>query len=294
MRLAGMMLPGNGCARDDFRAAGVGGAGCVAEPAACGQRVVDRDHRAGAVSDVGEIAGALRVGGNAVCVGLALAELETFVAEEEEGLVPLHRASDVSAVLILRECRTRNTSLVVEKRVGVENLVAEELIQAAVEGIGAGFCREIDRAAGQTAELGTQIVGLNPELLDRILRRNQRRQIVVGGIHRGAIDVGGALVGLPAPNLIITPGEGIGAGWSSSRLPTWDDARHQGHQPEHVASVQWRFEHFSRIDDLAQSGVLRLQQSRLRRHFDRLAYISNLHGHIDTDGALHLDGDRVA
>src|SRR5262249_3606915 len=105
--------------------------------AAGGERIVYRDQRARAVADIGEIARALCVSGDAIRVRLALAEFEAFVAEEEKSLVLPHRASDVPAVLILCESRARNAGLVVEERVAIEHLIAQELVQAAVEIIGA-------------------------------------------------------------------------------------------------------------------------------------------------------------
>ena len=59
--------------RNDFPSGGVGGARGVAEPFAGGQRIVDRDQRSRAVADVGEIAGALRIGRDGVGIRGALA-----------------------------------------------------------------------------------------------------------------------------------------------------------------------------------------------------------------------------
>ena len=49
---------------------------------------------------------------------------------------------------------------------GVEVLVAEELEEAAVDGVGAGAGGDVDDAAVETAELGGDVVGLDGELLD--------------------------------------------------------------------------------------------------------------------------------
>ena len=101
----------------------------------------------------------------------------------------------------------------------------------------AGPGRHVDDTARQAAELGTHIVRLNLELLNCILRRNERSQIDIGDVHRGAIDVRGVLVGLAAANLIVAPGEWICARRGRAGLAAWHHARYQGNQAIYVAPV---------------------------------------------------------
>src|ERR1051325_5968148 len=98
--------------RDHFSAGGIGGARRIAEPAAGGQRIVDRNDGARAVANIGEVAGALGLGGDGIYIRLALAQLESFIAEKEEGFVFLNRSGDRAAVLILLERGPRHASLV--------------------------------------------------------------------------------------------------------------------------------------------------------------------------------------
>ena len=51
---------------------------------------------------------------------------------------------------------------------GVEVFVAEELEEAAVEGVGAGAGGDVDDAAVEAAELGGDVVGFDGELLDGV------------------------------------------------------------------------------------------------------------------------------
>ncbi len=163
-----------------------------------------------------------------------------------------------------------------------------------MECVGAGSRGHVNRAARQPPELGTHVVGLHPELIDCVLRGNQRSQIDVGDIHRRPVDISGVLVRLPAANLIISPGEGIRPRGRGPGLAARNDARHKAHQAINIPSVQRRFEHFPRIDHLAQRRVFRLQQRSLRRDFHQLVDVPHLQGHIDADRALYFDGDRVA
>ena len=66
--IGGNDVAGERSAGDDLRAARVGGAGGVAEPATGGQRVIDRKQRARAVADIRKVARPLRIGRHGVRV----------------------------------------------------------------------------------------------------------------------------------------------------------------------------------------------------------------------------------
>src|SRR5207245_11787542 len=73
----------------------------------------------------------------------------------------------------------------------------------AMPSIGAGLCAEIDDTAGELAPLGAQIVVLDLEFRNRVLRGNHKRQVDVADVERLAIQVLGAFVRERPSNLVI-------------------------------------------------------------------------------------------
>ena len=179
---------------------------------------------------------------------------ETLVAEKEERPVLHHRPADVGAELILREGRPLDMGAVVEEGIGVEDFVAQEVIGAAMKGIASGLGCEVYHAAREAPKFCAKVVGLNPELLDGVLRRDQRRQVDVADVHRAAVNEGSALVrGAPA-DLVVAPGKDVSPGRILHGLALRHHARHERHEVEHVAPIERHLLDFARVNDLAQRG----------------------------------------
>ncbi len=105
------------------------------------------------------------------------------VAEEEQPVAQDGRAErgsvEVAAVLGAgRGCGRR------EEVARVQVFVAEELVQAAVEHVGAGARGHVDDSAVEAAELGGHVVGLDGELLD-IVDYREEDHLAGLGLQRG-------------------------------------------------------------------------------------------------------------
>src|SRR5262249_26667237 len=92
---------------------------------------------------------------------------------------PVHRGSRIKQAAIGNKrgfaAGEALQSLVVAQAVGVERAVAEEVEPHAMKFVGTGLGDHIDRAAGGPPELCREAVGVNLELLPRVLAELIRR-----------------------------------------------------------------------------------------------------------------------
>jgi len=107
--------------------------------------------------------------------GGAGAVAEGFVGDEEERLVFVvvelrdeDGSADGGAVVVLLADGDADAAGVVEGVVGIEFLVAEELVGGAVEAVGAGLGDEVHGASAGGAVLGFEAVGIDGELSDGV------------------------------------------------------------------------------------------------------------------------------
>ena len=112
-----------------------------------------------------EVAGSHRIRGDRERTGQRFPDPLAFVVGEEERSILDHRSAQASAELVLAERRDRRR-LRIEKILRVENIVAHELEQAAVELIRSGLGDDIDHRAGLASELGSIGRLLNVEFAD--------------------------------------------------------------------------------------------------------------------------------
>ena len=115
--------------------------------------------------EFGEVSGLHERGGNGGKDGGGLADSEILHVEKKEGFVFDDGAADGAAVLVLAEVAARNAAGVIEERVGVEFIIAEEFPDIAVELVGAAFDRGVDDGSGGGSELSGIGAGLNTEFL---------------------------------------------------------------------------------------------------------------------------------
>ncbi len=120
--------------------------------------------------------------------GIPLAQPKALITEEEEQLVLNNRAADVGAELVLGKGSTSYVALVVEEVVGVQHLVAQELVCRTMEAVRARFCREVDHSTGKPAVFRTQVVGLDLEFLDGVLRRDHGDNVQIRSVRRHTVN----------------------------------------------------------------------------------------------------------
>ena len=101
----------------------------------------------------------------------ALLEARRFDVAEEERLAADDRSAQVAAEVVLVVIRFRRALPDREEVVGVELVVAEELVAGAVDGVGARLGGDADRRARRFAELGGVGARHHLEFANRIHRR---------------------------------------------------------------------------------------------------------------------------
>jgi hypothetical protein len=113
---------------------------------------------------------------------------QTFVIAKEKELVPLDRTAERAAELVLHQRRLHAGTD--ERAICVQHRVSEIIIGNAVKLISAAADRRVDDGAAGPSILGTVVVGLNLELLDRVRRRNDRlvRIALVRALVRVVVD----------------------------------------------------------------------------------------------------------
>ena len=122
-----------------------------------------------------------------------------FLGEEEEGVIPPDGAADGAAEVVVAQRGNRNVVAVVEIGVGVEHIVAEELVEVPVELVGAGAGDDVDLPAGAAAEFGVVVAALHGELGDGVDAGIGEQREVRAAVHVvRAVDVPGVLRGAAA------------------------------------------------------------------------------------------------
>ena len=138
-------------------------------------------------------------------------------------------------------CPATSSLCLIEILVRVQNLVAEKLVSLAVEAVGTRFRAEVHDAAGELAELRSQVVVLDLEFADRILSRNNDGEIDVADVERLAVEVLRALIAERASYLVIAPAKRILADGSAARSALRNRRGRNRDQVENVAAIQRKF-----------------------------------------------------
>ena len=142
---------------------------------------------------------------------------KALVAGEEEQLILFNGASDVGAKLILRKRRTFRAAFVSEEVVRIQDLIPQELVCGTMKRVGARLGIEVDDSASKSPVFWAQIVSLDFEFLNGILRRYYGDHVQIRSIGRHAVDQDLALSGHASANLKISHGEGIRADGAAGR-----------------------------------------------------------------------------
>ena len=135
--------------------------------------------------------------------GDSLNHAAAFIRSEEECSVFLNGTAKSSAKLVLLIVRGGR----IEKASGIQRLIAEKLIGAAVPIVGAGFGDNIDDGAGVAAVFGVKGVGENAKFSDAIGRwlngRRVHEQVVaVAAVHAKVVGASTAAIDRNGARLI--------------------------------------------------------------------------------------------
>src|SRR5882724_4403614 len=153
---------------------------------------------------------------------------------------------------------------------------------------------EIKNSAGEFAELRPQVAGLDFELANRVLSRNDDWKVDVADVERLSIQIFSALVGKGAAHLIVAVAERILSDRSPASSALCDGARRDGHQVENIPPVQRKFVGFALIDDVAERGSFDLQQRAFGSDLYALASLADRQRRIDVSVLLYLHNHAVA
>ena len=271
-----------------------GGNGVVGEGLIGVGGVADDDEIALAGEESGEVAAALGVGEDAGGKGVgALADVRILEAAEEEGFVFEDGSTEGAAVLVAFEtvvgAATGDGVKGGEKVAGVETVVAEEPVGAAVEVIGAGAGGDVDDAAGAATVFGGVAVGLDTDFLDEVgvgegVGDGAVGVHVVAAIHEvvdavgfAAADGNGDLIG------------GLEGG--ADVLADGDDAGGDGDELEGVAPIEGELDHAGVVDDVAEDGVGGIDGGGLAADLDDFGGGTDREGGIDPEALVDLEFD---
>ena len=210
---------------------------------------------------------------------------QALVVAEPERPVLHQRSADRGAELVAFPLRLRRSERVREEVVGVETVVAEELVDAAANGVGARLDRRVDDGARAAAELGGVGVRLNLELLQRLDRRLHQLHVLAAERVR----VGDVVDAVEQEHVV----ERAIAVHVQHALEV--DARQPGSTGKHtgrqqrqlvvVPAVERQFDDLLLIDDRASRRGQRVEQRRRADDLDGLGEPAGLQRDID---ARHL------
>ena len=170
---------------------------------------------------------------------------------------------------------------------GIENIVAKELEQRAVQLIGAGTCEDLDLRAGIVPVLGRIRSGMHLELLNGFDGCAKEGRVI--DVPRGAHAVVENLALILAHSVGADRDRGIAAAvLIRVRRDAFDDARHQPGKVGEVAAVQRQVGDALLFDDVAHSGIVGVQNDAAGAYLDRFADRADAQLHIDARFLVQL------
>ena len=242
----------------------------------------------------GEVAGELGGGGDEGGVAVRdVANLGLLVAEEEEGVVAPDGAADYAAELIALERVDGFYAVDVAEVVGcVEDAVADELEEIAVEGVGAGFGDGVDDSAGVSAVAGGVVGGLDAELLEGVGEGEGLIDVGVDVVIGGAVEVEAGLVGAGA---VGGDGDGDGDGLVLALVGSvgrrLNGAGDEERESDGVATVRGKVDDALFFDDLREGGTGGVDLKRVGFDGDGLGSLADLHLNAEGETLVGEEGD---
>ena len=194
---------------------------------------------------------------------------EGLVAEEEEGAVARERSAERAAELVAVEV---GLVVGVEEVARVERVVAVELVDAAVELVGARLGQDVDLPARVAAELGAVGVRLDPELANRL--HAERRAGGAAGRAVGEVVLQRAVEQVHVRARILTVdahAEPVRDDRAAVAMRKGQHARLQQREVGVVAAVERQLLDRVGPDEITELGAGGVHERRVAgdRHFDR-------------------------
>ncbi len=215
-----------------------------------------------------------------------LADPDALVIAEQERLIAPKRASDRAAEFVAPKSLFSPAGTIVEKRVGIELVIAQKLVSAAVKLIAPGLALNNSDGASCGAVLGRVVAGHHAHFLNRIDGRDHDDAVDPETAVEQAIDEIAVVIRVGAIDADLGIGaQGVGATGLKAGLPG-DGARAKLQQLHERAAIQRRLEDPLVIDEGGDGGGLGLQQRGLGLHFDRFLDVA--------DGELEIDRQGIS
>src|SRR5215831_3077030 len=224
---------------------------------------------------------------------------KAFEIDEEEcfitALIQLRqhdRSADGSAELVVSQLGTLLSRTILKEIVGIQLVVAKELVKGPVQFIGAGFDADIDNSSGTPSKFGRVVIRRYTKLLGRIHRRNEARCVEGKHIHGTSIYQNGIRSRKASIGREVTP-SGIAANRGVLQKACLGSyTRGERYQCQGVAAVQGQLGYLAILDNLAERTGGRIQNVGVPGHLQRLGHLSDFECHVNGDRLLnaHLDG----
>src|ERR1039458_3912415 len=218
-----------------------------------------------------------------------LAYTAAFIRDKEECPVLPERTAESPTELVLVELRLDR----VEVPLRVEHFVAEILIHVAVPPVGARLGDDVDDSAGVASVLRVEGIADHAKFFDGVRR----------GLNGGQVDelvVGVAAVDTEIIGAITATVDGNGSGAVDAIKRSAAGAQlrlHSGLQLQEliaVAGVEREFVHRPIIDDSTQLSAAGVDQRGLGCDVNDFLSASELHGHIESDDLVDVEGAALA
>ena len=230
-----------------------------------------------------EVAAALRGGGHDAADGLTAFDAAAFEVAEEERLVLHDRTAEAAAELAEAERRLFG----VEEVLGVERVVAQELVGDARIAVRARLDLQIDDGAGGAAELRGVVAGLDAELFDRLGGRHdhgeaEEERVVVDAVEHPVVLIG-ALAVRADRHAALARRHGARA-----RRPFGGAGDEQAELNE-VAPVQRQAAHLFLVDDLADRRGLGIDDRTLGDDVHGLGDVAEREREVDARDLIDVE-----
>ena len=213
---------------------------------------------------------------------------KALVVAEEERAVAFQRAAERDAELILLE----RLDLFGEVTLGVEGVVADELVEPAAHVVGAGARHDAGRGSAGAAELGRRALRQDAELGDRVYRDPQRVAAVHPVLVLRAIHQIGVLFGALAIYRVGLTLAQAAAGSGHAGRERSDTGLQQPELRE-VASVQGQIDQLAPGDDGAERVARGVYQPLLAGDGHRLGDVLQAHRRVDADDLADAHLNRL-
>ena len=172
----------------------------------------------------------------------------------------------------------RRQSRTVERRAGIQRVVADRVEQAAVIIVGAALGNDVDLRAARGARLRRVVGGADAELVDRVQRDVEAGIGLLGlFLHAGGVD---AVEG----EVVVVERMSGEADVALRAVSIVDRARRQNHQAGPVAAADRDLLDLRRFNHAAHLRVGAIQHLGRRRDFHRLRSAPDLQARVDGPG----------